>query len=463
MSPLSNAQTRDVENLLHPVTDLAGLRQHGPMIIERGEGIHLFDTEGRPYIDGLAGLWCAGLGFGNAEMADTASEQMRRLSYNTLFGGRSHENAIALAEKIKELLPVPMAQVFFACSGSEANDTQIKLAWYKANARGEHRRKKVLARRGGYHGVTIMAGSATGIPRFHADFDLPTGPFLHLTTPHHRREAEPGESREAFTDRLLAELEDTIQREGPETICAYIAEPVIGAGGVIPPPRGYFAAVSDILERYGIDFIDDEVICGFGRTGNWFGAETYGMRPTSFSLAKQLTSGYFPLSAVAINREMADILEAQSRKLGMFAHGFTWSGHPVATAIGLKAIEIYEREGILAHVRRMALRFHRRAWALCEHPLVGEVRADGNGLLAGIELTACPVTGRAFRPVGPVGALAQAAARRHGLLTRAIGDTLGLCPPMIIREAEIDEMFDRLVRALDETEARVAREGLRQA
>ena len=463
MPPLTNAQTRDVESLLHPVTNLAQHRIDGPLVIDRGEGIYVYDDEGRRYIEGLAGLWCVGLGYGNEEMAETAREQIGRLSYNHLFGGRSNESTIALAERIKELLPIPMAQVFFACSGSEANDTQVKLAWYKANARGESNRKKILARKNGYHGVTVISGSATGIPRFHADFDLPVRGVLHLTAPHYWKESEPGETEEAFTQRLAEELEQTIQREGPETICAFIAEPVIGAGGVILPPKGYFEAVSEILERYGIGFIDDEVICGFGRTGNWFGAETYGMRPTSFSIAKQLTSGYAPLSAVAIDRETADILEDQSRKIGVFAHGFTYGGHPVSTALGLKAIEIYEREGIVEHVRKVAPIFREKARAFSGHPLVGEVRADGNGLLAGIELSANPDARRSFEPVGPVGAAAMAAAARHGLLVRAIGDTLAICPPMTIREADIEELFAALAPALDETEAWVAAKGMRDA
>ena len=463
MPQLTNAQARDVESLLHPVTNLAQHRVDGPLVIESGESIYVYDNEGRRYVEGLAGLWCVGLGFGNEEMAETAREQISRLSYGHLFGGRSNENAIALAEKIKDLLPVPMAQVFFACSGSEANDTQVKLAWYKSNARGETARKKVLARKNGYHGVTVIAGSATGIPRFHADFDLPVRGVLHLTAPHYWKEAEDGETEEDFTRRLSEELEDAIQREGPETICAYIAEPVIGAGGVIFPPKGYFEAVGEILARYGIDFIDDEVICGFGRTGNWFGAETYGMRPTSFSMAKQLTSGYAPLSAVAIDRETADILEEQSRKLGIFAHGFTYGGHPVATALGLKAIEIYEREGIIEHVRRMAPLFQQKAQAFAEHPLVGEVRADGNGLIAGIEVAADRKAKRSFQPVGKVGAAAMDAAARHGVLIRAIGDTLAICPPMTIREDGIEEIFSAIGLALDETEAWVAREGLRDA
>lgn len=463
MSTLTNEQMRDVEGILHPVTNLALHRQIGPLVITRGEGVYVYGDDGKRYIEGLAGLWCVGLGFGNQEMADAAREQLATLSYMHLFGSRSHETAIELAEKIKDLLPEAMAQVFFACSGSEANDTQIKLAWYCANARGEHKRKKILARRNGYHGVTVIAGSATGIPRFHADFDLPRCDVIHLTSPHYWREAEPGEREDEFSARLVKELETTIEREGPDTICAFIAEPLIGAGGVILPPAGYFEGVSDVLERHGIAFIDDEVICGFGRTGNWFGAQTYNLRPTSFSMAKQLTSGYAPLSAIAINRETADILISQSEKLGVFAHGFTYGGHPLSTALGVKALEIYERDNVLQHVRDVSPHFYQRAQDMSKHEIVGEVRADGNGLIAGFELVADREAKRSFNPVGKVALYAQNAAAKHGLLTRAIGDTLAICPPMVITTDEIDEIFSCLDAALRDTEDWVTKEQLRSA
>lgn len=463
MPPLTNMQTRDIENLLHPTTNLAIHRQEGPLFIERGEGVFVYGADGKRYIEGLAGLWCVGLGFGNKEMAAAAKETLETLSFAHLFGSRSHDGAVELAEKIKEMLPANMAQVFFACSGGEANDTQIKLAWYVSNARGEPRRKKILARRNGYHGLTIVAGSATGIPRFHTDFDLPLSPFVHLTAPHYWKESLPGESEAEFTARLADELVETIEREGPETIAAFIAEPVIGAGGVIIPPKGYFPAFNEVLQRYGISFIDDEVICGFGRTGNWFGAETYGMQPTSFSLAKQLTSAYAPLSAVVINRETADILEAQSHKLGLFAHGFTYGGHPLGTTLALKAIEIYERDRIVDHVRSVSPRFHSLARQLADHPLVGEVRADGNGLIAGFELAADPAARRPFQPVGQVGDRAMRNALARGLIVRPIGDTVAICPPMIITEAEIDEMFDSLRGALDDTLDWVSRNNLAAA
>lgn len=463
MSQLTNAQVRDVENLLHPTTNLAQHREEGPLFIERGEGIYVYDSEGNRYIEGLAGLWCVGLGWGNAEMVETARAQMERLAYTHLFGGRSFEGAVELAETIKELLPTPMARVFFACSGGEANDTHIKIAWYVANAKGETGRKKILSRRGGYHGLTVMAGSATGIQRFHTDFDLPFANFVHLTTPHYWKESKDGETEEEFTARLAAELEDTIEQEDPATIAAFIAEPILGAGGVVHPPAGYFEAVGTVLERHSIPLIDDEVICGFGRTGEWFGATTYGMRPNAYSMAKQLTSAYAPLSAIAIDQETADILEDQSRKIGIFGHGFTYGGHPLGIALGIKAIEIYRRDGILDHVRRATPYFHKKLSALSDHPLVGEVRSDGKTLIAGIELAADPEARAAFNPVGRVGYRAMQETAKNGLLVRAIGDTVALCPPMIITEEQVDEMIEALTTALDATEDWVRKEGLRDS
>ncbi len=461
MSHLTNAQVRDVENLLHPTTNLAQHREEGPLFIERGEGIYVYDTDGKRYIEGLAGLWCVGLGWGNAEMVETARSQMERLSYAHLFGGRSFEEAVELAETIKDLLPTPMARVFFACSGGEANDTLVKIAWYTANARGESARKKILARRGGYHGLTVMAGSVTGIPRFHTDFDLPFANFVHLTAPHYWKEGRNGESEEEFTARLAAELEETIEREDPSTIASFFAEPIMGAGGVVHPPKGYFEAIGAVLQKHDIPLVSDEVICGFGRTGEWFGASTYGMRPNAYSMAKQLTSAYAPLSAIAIDQETADILEEQSRKIGIFGHGFTYGGHPLGVALALKAIEIYRRDRILDQVRRVTPHFHERLSQFAGHPLVGEIRSDGKSLIAGIELVADPKARKAFNPASPVGYRAMQEAARNGLLVRAIGDTVALCPPMIVTEEQVDEIAEALGKALDATEDWVRKEGLR--
>ena len=302
---LTNAQTRDIEALIHPYTNAAAHRQVGAHLIERGEGVYVYDERGTQFIEGMAGLWCAGLGFGDAELIDAAKAQLDRLPYYHLFGGRTHEPAIELAEKIKDLYPVPMARVFYCSSGSEANDTQVKLIWYMMNALGKHEKKKIIARKKGYHGVTLVAASLTGLPLNHGSFDLPMDFAKHTTTPHYWREGRDGESEAEFSKRLAQDLEDMILAEGPDTVAAFIAEPVMGAGGVIVPPEGYFEAIGPVLKKYDVLCIADEVICGFGRTGNWFGTETLSVPATSASMAKQLTAAYAPLSAVAVNAEMA--------------------------------------------------------------------------------------------------------------------------------------------------------------
>ena len=459
MRPLSNFKARDVEALLHPTTNLATHRTIGPLVIERGEGIYVTDTDGRRYIEGLAGLWCTALGYGNKELIEAATEQMSKLSFTHLFGGRSHEPAIALAEKIKEIAPCPTSKVFFTASGSETNDSQIKLAWYYNNARGLTKKKKIIGRQRGYHGVTIASASLTGLPVFHTDFDLPMARVLHTDCPHHYRYAEPGESEEEFSTRLANNLEDLIHREDPATIAAFIAEPVMGAGGVIPPPRGYFEKIQRILQRHDIAFIADEVICGFGRTGNWFGSQTYGAQPTTVSMAKAITSAYVPLGALTVPENVYQAMLDESRKLGVFAHGFTYSGHPVACAVGVKAIEIYQRMNIVEHVRRMAPVFKARLDALADHPLVGEAR--GVGLIGAVELVQDKRTKKSFDAKAGLGARVVAFAQDEGLICRAVGgDSVALCPPLIIDAGGIGEMFDALAKALDRGYAWAKAEGL---
>jgi 4-aminobutyrate--pyruvate transaminase len=457
MRHLSNFEMRDVEALLHPTTNLATHRTAGPLVLDRGEGVYVYDTAGKRYIEGLSGLWCAGLGYGNEELVAAAAEQMRKLSFTHLFGGRSHEPAIALAEKIKELVPAPTSKVFFTSSGSEANDTQIKLVWYYNNARGKPRKKKIISRMRAYHGVTIAAASLTGLPVFHTDFDLPMARVLHADAPHHWRDGEPGESEEAYASRLARNLEELIQREDPDTIAAFIAEPVMGAGGVIVPPRTYFEKVQAVLARHDVAFIADEVICGFGRTGRWFGSETFNIRPDTVSLAKAITSAYVPLGAVTVSEPVYQAMLDESRKLGVFAHGFTYSGHPVACAVALKAIEIYERIDIVKHVQTVAPLFQDRLKALASHRLVGEAR--GVGLIGGLELVRNKATKESFEAKQGVGAKVVAIAQEEGLICRAVGgDTIGLCPPLVIEAGAIEEMLSALERALDRAAAWVEKE-----
>ncbi|MGH6815684.1 MAG: aminotransferase [Hyphomicrobiaceae bacterium] len=457
MRPLSNLAVRDIETVLHPTTDLATHRSAGPLMLERAEGIYVWDVGGKRYIEGLAGLWCTSLGYGNRELIEAAREQMEKLSFTHLFGGRSHEPAVALAEKIKEIVPAPASKVFFTNSGSEANDTQIKLAWYYNNARGKPRKKKIVSRRRAYHGVTIATASLTGLPVFHTDFDLPIDGILHTDTPHYWRGAEPGESEEEFASRLARSLESLIEREDPETIAAFIAEPVMGAGGVLVPPRTYFEKIQAVLARHDIAFIADEVICGFGRTGNWFGSQTFGIKPNTVTLAKAITSAYVPLGALTVSEPVYQALLDESKKIGLFAHGFTYSGHPVACAVANKTLEIYERIDIVGRVRRVAPVFQARLAALREHPLVGEAR--GVGLIGGVEIVRNKATKESFEPRRRVGIKAVQFAEEEGLICRAVaGDTIGVCPPLVIEAGEVDALFDALERALDRTAAWVKQE-----
>ena len=447
---LTNAQARDVASLLHPYTNLTLLAENGPNILERGAGVFVYDAAGKDYLEAMSGLWCTALGWGEAELADTAAQQMKTLAFAHIFAGKSHDPAIALAEKLKELSPFPVGKIFFANSGSEANDTQIKLAWYAANARGQTAKKKIIARRGGYHGVTLATASLTGLESNHQGFDLPLPFARHVSMPHYYRGADAGESEQAYSARLAAELEALILDEGPETFAAMIAEPVMGAGGAIIPPRGYFAAIIEVLRRHDIALIDDEVICGFARTGNWFGCQTYGFQPDSMSLAKALSSAYIPISAVLLSPEMTGIVEDEAKRLGTLGHGYTYSAHPVASAVALKTIEIYERRDIIGHVRRLAPLFAARFARLGEHPLVGE--AQSVGLIGGIELVADKKTKAAFGNDAKVGAACGRFCEEEGLIVRPLlNDRIAVCPPLVINEREVNELFDRFERGLART------------
>ena len=461
MPPLSNLAARDVETLVHPYINLASFRETGPLIIERAEGVHVYDTDGRRYIEGMAGLWCTALGYGNEELVETAAAQMRKLSFAHLFTGRSHDPAIELAERLKEIAPVPISKVFFCNSGSEANDTQVKLIWYLNTARGLPRKKKIISRVKAYHGVTIAAASLTGLPANHRDFDVPLPGFLHAGCPHHYRFAHDGESEEAFASRLADELDQLIVQEGPDTVAAFVAEPVMGAGGVIVPPRTYFQKIMAVCAKHDLFVVSDEVICGFGRLGTMFGCEKLGFRPQAISLAKALSSAYLPIAAVMIPDLIYEALLAESKKIGVFGHGFTYGGHPVSAAVAVKAIEIYARDRIIEKAARRAPLFQARLRLIGEHPLVGEAR--GLGLIGGVELVADKKTKRSFAPQHGVGARAVRFAEEEGLIVRAVGgDVLTLSPPLVINAVQIEDLFNRLTRALDKTLDWVTRERLTQ-
>ncbi len=459
MTKLSNMAVRDIETVLHPYTNLARHRETGPLILNEGRGIYVYDDKGKRYIEGLAGLWCTALGYGNEELVEAAAQAMRKLSFTSVFGGKSHDGVIELSEKLKELAPCPASKVLFGASGSEANDMQVKLTWYYNNSLGRPSKKKIISRLRGYHGVTVASGSLTGLPIVHTDFDLPIKNILHTSCPDYYRSGLEGETEDQFTDRMAKDLDDLIQKEGPDTVSAFIAEPVMAAGGVVVPPSSYFPKINAVLAKYDVRFISDEVICGFGRTGNWFGAQTFGMKPTSISMAKAITSAYFPMSAITIEEPLYEAMVEESKKIGIFGHGYTYTAHPVGCAVALKTIEIYERDKIVAHVQKVAPVFLNRLRKLGEHPLVGEAR--GVGLIGALDVVADKKTKRAFDPKKAVGATCVNFLQELGLINRAMGDAIAFCPPLIITTDEIHEMFDMVEAGLDKTESWVAKEGLR--
>lgn len=459
---LSNAAVRDIETVIHPYTNLDAFRTTGPMIIERGEGIYVFDNGGNKYIEGLAGLWCTSLGYNEKELMEAAAEQYRQIPFTHTFGGKSHERAAEAAERLKAIAPHAASKVLFCGSGSEANDQQVKLVWYYNNALGRTKKKKFISRTRGYHGVTVASASLTGLPANHRDFDLPMAGVIHTDCPHYYRYAEPGETEDEFTTRLAKNLEETIIREDPETVAAFIAEPIMGAGGVVIPPAGYFEKIQAVLKKYDIYFIADEVICGFGRTGNMFGSQTFNMKPDSISVAKALSSAYFPIAAVTVGEEMYQAMIDESKKIGTFGHGFTYTAHPVGAAIAAKTLEIYEKRNIVGHVRSVQPAFEARVARLAGHPLVGHTRACG--LIGAVELVADKGSKKSFDAAAGIGAAVVAAAQRNGLIVRALaGDIVAFCPPLIITGSQVNEMFDAVEKALDEVEAHVTKEGLRAA
>ena len=447
----NSPHARDIASLVHPQTNLRKHLDVGPTIMTKGQGIRVFDDAGRDFIDGAAGLWCASLGFGVERLARVAYEQMKNIGYYHTYRHTSNTVAIDLAEKLLQIAPVPMARVLLQCSGSEANDTAIKLVWYYWTAMGKPERRKIIARHMAYHGSTCAAVSLSGKPDMHADFGLPFAPFKHTEFPHYYRLHKDGESEEQFSTRMAEALEKLILDEGPETIAAFWAEPVMGAGGGILPPRTYFAKIQAVLRKYDILFVADEVICGFGRTGNMWGSQTFDLQPDMISCAKVISAGLQPISAVLINQRVFDAMLSESDKLGNFAHGYTHAGHPVTAAVALETLKIYEEMDIVGHVRRVEPVFLGKLKALEAHPLVGDVR--GCGLLAGLEIVQDKATRAAHPAALGVPARLEANARKHGLIARFIGNRIAFSPPLIITEAEVEEMVHRLALALDDTDA----------
>jgi 4-aminobutyrate---pyruvate transaminase len=454
----TKSSARDIATTVHPYTNLKLHETEGPLVITEGEGVFVRGEDGKMYLEGLSGLWCASLGFSERRLAEAAYRQMLKLPFYHTFAHKAVDIGAELAEKLLSIAPVPMSKVFFVNSGSEANDTVVKLVWYYNNALGRPRKKKIISRLKAYHGVTVASASLTGLANNHRDFDLPIANILHVECPHYYRYGLPGESEDAFASRLADSLEKRILSEGAETIAAMIAEPVMGAGGVILPPATYFEKIQAVLKKYDVLFIADEVICGFGRTGEMWGSITCGLAPDMITCAKALSSGYMPIGAVMISEAIYHALVKQSEKIGVFSHGFTYSGHPVPSAVALETLKIYEQDDILSHVRRIGPRMQAGLRKFAEHPLVGEVR--GIGLVGAVELVANKATRAPFDASAAVGPYLSKRAQHHGVILRPLGDSIAFCPPLIIKEAEIDLMLEGFTRALDDTFTMVRERGL---
>ena len=435
-------------SIVYPTTNLKHVEQ---LNIVRGDGVYVYDDSGKEYLEGLAGLWCASLGYGNAELIEAITDQLKTLSYSHMFGGRTHNVVIQLAEQLSEMLPVKNSKIFFANSGSEANDSHIKMLRYYFNVTGEPQKKKIIALERSYHGVTVASAALTGLPANHTHFDLPVDALgvIRAESPHYYRGRKDNETEREFCERIIENLEDLILRENPETIAAFVAEPIGGASGVVVAPENYFPEVENLLTKYDIMLWSDEVICGFGRTGSPFGCQTMGFNPQLVSLAKQLSSAYLPISASVIPEYMHEAMIEPSSKVGVFGHGYTYTGHPAACAAALKTLEIYKRDNLFEHAAEMGEYLQTRLKEFDSHPLVGEVR--GRGLLAAVELVANKDSGEAFDDTS-VGAYAKQACQDNGLLIRAVGgNSIAFCPPLIITTDQIDEMVEKFSLAIQTT------------
>ena len=426
-------------------TDLPSVHERGTVVLTHGHGPYVVDTQGRQYLDANSGLWNMVAGFDHPGLIAAAQAQYARFPGYHAFFGRMSDQTVMLSEKLIEVSPFERGKVFYTNSGSEANDTMVKMLWFLGGAEGKPQRRKILTRGNAYHGVTAVSASMTGKP-YNSVFGLPLPGFIHLTCPHYWRFGAEGETEEQFTARLAAELEATIIKEGADTIAGFFAEPVMGAGGVIPPSKGYFQAVQNVLRKYAIPLISDEVICGFGRTGNTWGCETYGFTPDAIISSKNLTAGFFPMGAVILGPELSDRLQAAAEAIEEFPHGFTASGHPVGCAIALKAIDVVMNEGLSENVRRLAPRMQAGLAEIAQNPNIGELR--GVGYMWALEAVKDRATKTPFDGTLSVSERIANTCTDMGLICRPLGQSIVLCPPFILTEAQMDEMFEKLDRAL---------------
>jgi L-2,4-diaminobutyrate transaminase len=443
----------DNEHLIHPFSALHGQKQKELACFASSQGIWLTSSSGERYIDAAGGLWCVNVGHGRQELAHAAAEQMARLPFLHSFANFTHLPQLELTDKLLSILPPGFDRVFYGNSGSDANDTNVKLIWRYNNVLGRPDKKKIIARQSGYHGSTVIAGSLTGITAAHRSFDIPRPGFLHtVAADWHRRPAHI-DTEEQFVRYLAGELEKLICAEGPETIAAFFAEPISGSGGIIPPPRGYFPAIDAVLKRYDILMVADEVITGFGRTGSWFASQRYNVRPDFITLSKGITSGYLPLSASVISKQVSEVLYSEQTEGGSFGHGFTASGHPVCTAVALANINILEREQLPANAAKVgSYLIAQLRERLADRPFVSDIRGDG--LLMTVEFDKDPESRTPFRDASRAGHFAIQACHDEKLIVRgARGRALAaMAPPLTLTESEADQIVDRLERAMPRIE-----------
>jgi L-2,4-diaminobutyrate transaminase len=460
-------ETRDLEALdrqtvFHSFTNLKA-HTHGQTpthVITSGEGVYVRDDRGRRYLDAFAGLYCVNIGYGRREIADAIHEQAKSLAYYHTYMGYTNEPTVLLSERVLAMAPGRMSKIFYGVSGSDANEMQVKLVWYYNNVLGRPAKKKIIARERAYHGGTVMASSLTGMPIYHKAFDLPLGPILHTTVPHAYRAAPRAMSEREFSRYCADQLEALILAEGPDTVAAFIGEPVLGTGGIIPPPEGYWDEIQRVLRHYDVLLIVDEVVCGFGRTGADFGCQNYGIEPDLITVAKGITSAYLPLSGAIVGQRVWEVLEQGSDALGPFGHGYTYSAHPLGAAAALANLDILERENLAGNARDTGAYLQQRLReTFTDHPLVAEVR--GVGLLGALEFAADKVGRQGFDPTLKVGPRISAACLEHGLIARAMphGDILGFAPPLVISRDQVDETVELTRQAVDQVTDALVREG----
>jgi len=452
----------DRKTIFHPSTDLkAHADGAGPnTIITGGQGAFIQDANGDTLLDAFAGLYCVNIGYGRKEIGEAIHKQADKLSYYHTYVGHSNEPLIQLSDRLIKNAPKGMSKVYYGMSGSDANETNIKIAWYYHNVKGAPKKRKIISRQRGYHGSGIVTGSMTGLPVFHNHFNLPLDFVVHTTTPHYFREAAPGMTELEFSKKCANDLAELIEREGADTIAAFIAEPVMGTGGLIPPPEGYWTEIQMVLREHDIVFIADEVVTAFGRIGSYFGSDVFDIKPDIITVAKGLTSAYLPLSASIVGENVWQTLEEGCAKYGPFGHGWTYSGHALGAAAALANLDILENENVIQNVREIGpLLLSKLKANFDDHPLVGEVR--GIGMLAALEFAPTKEGHSRFDPSLKVGARASAAARECQMIARAMphGDILGFAPPLIIDEAIVDMIVERTSLALDKVTRELKAEG----